>query len=105
MTRGLLVSRKNKMLLHKICINDPSVDNVQKYKSYRNLYDKLLRVSKNMYYECSFEKFQKNPKKSWDLLKEVSIGQSNPQKNSKIVVDGNEITDNLQMAEEFNNFF
>jgi hypothetical protein len=58
-----------------------------------------------MYYECSFEKFQKNPKKSWDLLKEVSIGQSNPQKNSKIVVDGNEITDNLQMAEEFNNFF
>jgi hypothetical protein len=58
-----------------------------------------------MYYECSFEKLKKKPKKSWDLLKEVSVGQSNPQKISKITVNGEEITDNQKMAEEFNNFF
>jgi hypothetical protein len=105
MTKGLLVSRKNKMLLHKLCISDPSVENVNNYKCYRNLYNKLLRASKTMYYECSFEKFKKTQKKSWDLLKEVSVGQSNPQKVSKITVNGEEITDNQKMAEEFNNFF
>jgi len=46
MTQGLLVSRQTKLKLHKISIHTPSPVNIQSYKNFRNLYNKILRASK-----------------------------------------------------------
>ena len=63
LTKGLLISRKNKLELHKLSIVSPSDINLKKYKRYRNIYASLLRKSKQMYYEKTLKANKKNPKK------------------------------------------
>jgi hypothetical protein len=45
MTNGLLISRKRKVALHKKTLLDPTEQNIQEYKIYRNVYNKLIRVN------------------------------------------------------------
>ena len=49
MTRGLLISRKHKMLLSNISLRDPSVDNKTSFKKFRSLYNKLIREAKKKF--------------------------------------------------------
>jgi hypothetical protein len=51
MTAGLLVSRQNKNKIHKIAATNPSTDNVSKYTVYRNMYNKIIRMSKKHYFQ------------------------------------------------------
>ena len=63
LTKGLLISRKNKLELHKLSIVSPSDINLKKYKRYRNIYASLLRKSKQMYYEKTLKANKKTLKK------------------------------------------
>jgi len=63
MTRGLLISRATKLKLHKTSLLDPSPPNILKCKTYRNLFNKILRASKKEYFESGLLKAKKNPKK------------------------------------------
>ena len=106
MTKGLLVSRKTKIDLLKLSLTDPSVDNKNFYKQYRNAYNKVLRASKKIHIENKLKRDSKNPKKIWDTLKELTIGKSSSQTINKINSQNNSlITDQNQIAEEFNKFF
>ena len=105
MTAGLLVSRKNKLNLHKKSITEPSETNLSRYKTYRNLYNKLIRASKKMYFDYKFRKNRKNPKQTWSLINEALGTTKNSEKISKISVNGVTITSDQEIANEFNNFF
>ena len=83
MTAGLLVSRKNKLNLHKIAIADPSDGNLSRYKKYRNLYNKIVRASKKLYFDKNFKRFKKNPKRTWSLINEALGTSTN---NDKIEI-------------------
>jgi hypothetical protein len=63
MTQGLIVSRRQKIELLKISIKDPSDANCTKYKNFRNLYNRLVRIRKKQHYDEKIEQNQKNPKK------------------------------------------
>jgi hypothetical protein len=67
-TGGLLVSRRNKILLAKNCHLFPSVEGTNSYKRYLNMYNLLLRESKKMYFAAELKKNQSNIKKSWELI-------------------------------------
>jgi hypothetical protein len=105
MTAGLLVSRLKKNVLHKTALISPSAENVNKYKAYRNLFNTLMRKSKAKYFEDNLIANVKNPKKTWELLKEATIGSKQSKKTERISVGGIVISDPLQIAEEFNTFF
>jgi hypothetical protein len=105
MTSGLLVSRKNKLKLHKTALCDPLPVNVAKYKSYRNIFNSLVRKSKSLYFEDSLNQNVGNPKKTWEILKEATVGTKTSSKIDKIVIDGKQISDPACIAEEFNKFF
>jgi hypothetical protein len=105
MTRGLLISRKNKLKLQKQSLTDPSAQNIQTYRDYRNLYNKLIRTSKKISIGESIQNNAKNPKKTWDILKEVTSGQSKQEQIDKIMVNDELVTDPDQIANEFNKFF
>ncbi len=64
MTAGLLISRTTKNMLHKTTLCYPLPVNVEKYETYRNLYNTVLRQSKTKYFEDSFNENVKNPKKT-----------------------------------------
>jgi hypothetical protein len=68
MTQGLIVSRRTKITLLKQQLNNPTVANIEKYKKYRNLYNKLIRIRKKDHFNERLSKNQKNPKKNMGNL-------------------------------------
>jgi hypothetical protein len=105
MTKGLLISRNNKLRLHKISLNNPSDINITTYRNYHNLYNSVLRRSKKLYFESNLQHHIKNPKKTWDILKEAIKPNCNSNNINSITINGRNINDKLLMANEFNNFF
>ena len=71
MTQGLLNSIRSKINLLKKSVNEPSESNIQNYKNFRNIYTKVLRASQKLYFDTNFLKAKKNPKKTWDLIREA----------------------------------
>ena len=74
MTKGLMVSRNTKNNLHKKALIDPPLFN-EHYKRYRNIFNSLVRISKQKNLEENFRKHSKSPKRTWDLLKETTFGE------------------------------
>jgi hypothetical protein len=105
MTAGLLISRMNKNRLHKTALVDPCLVNITKYKAYRNIYNSLIRKSKKLYFEDNLNANVNNPKKSWELLKEATVGTKNTKKINCLSVGGNLVVDPNIIADEFNKFF
>ena len=60
MTKGLLISRSKKIQLCKLSVKSPSPLNLANFKTYRNIYSKLIRTSKKLYYEKALTKYQSN---------------------------------------------
>ena len=105
LTKGLLISRKNKLELHKLSLLSPTDSNITKYKQYRNIYATILRKSKQMYYEKTLRANKKKPKKTWDVIKEATFGHAVKSQIEKINANGNILTDPFKISNEFNNFF
>jgi hypothetical protein len=57
------------------------------------------------YFEDSLNKKVKNPKKTWQILKEATVGTIYNPKIEKITVGGKQISDPPIIADEFNKFF
>ena len=103
MTKGLLVSRNTKNNLHKKALIDPRLN--EQYKNYRNIYNSLVRISKQKNLEDNFRKHSKSPKRTWDLLKETTFGEKCKNNLSEIIVNGQSKTSSKDISEEFNDFF
>jgi len=105
MTQGLLISRRTKNLLHKASIENPSNFNITYYKNYRNLYNKLIRNCKSLYYEQELNQCKSKPSKTWDLMKEAMNMQKTLVSIPDIVVDNQILTNDKDKANAFNTFF
>jgi hypothetical protein len=106
MTPGLLTSRSTKFSLSSAFSKNPSNQNKVKYNSYRNLYNRLLKSAKKLYFDNQFKKFSNNLKKTWDLLKFAinSEGKSSLLL-SELFVDGIRHSEPQIIAEKLNEFF
>ena len=78
LTKGLLTSRKTKNTLHKKSILEPTTENINKFRNYRNIYNSLICKSKILTYHQKLQNNIKNPRKTWEIFNEV-IGKK--QKN------------------------
>jgi hypothetical protein len=105
MTNGLLISRKNKIKLHKNVALYKQPNDIIKFNQYRNIYNTLIRASKKLYFEQNLFINKCNPKKTWDLLKEATNLTKGKSTIDRIKVN-NVPTDNpMDMAYAFNEFF
>ena len=105
MTRGLLISRTEKIKLHKLALINPTEVNCNKYKSYRNLFNTLVRKSKKLYYDFQIAKNTKNSKKTWDIFNEITLRKTSAHNLNEIEINGIVSSNKMEMANEFNNFF
>jgi len=105
MTLGLLTSRRTKNILHKTAIGNPTDFNIQFYKTYRNLYNSIVRKAKALYYEKELLLSKKNPRKTWDIMREAMNTGSNVSSIPEIIDNNLIISDNKLKAEAFNKFF
>ena len=92
MTKGLLKSSHNlDKLRSKISMNNNNVA-VNKYKTYRNLYNRLIRVAKTTHYSEQIELHRGNISKTWKIINKL-IGKNHDKSNSQIVNINNTQTD------------
>jgi hypothetical protein len=106
MTPGLLVSRKNKIMLGKNFSKNPNDVNSTCYKNYRNVYNRTVKAAKKLFYDSQFKLNQANIKKTWELMFEV-IKKTKSKTNdiSSILADNVSFSDPKMIAEKFNEFF
>ena len=105
MTVGLLKSRETKNTLMKKSIKIPTSYNIETYKAYRNIYNRVIRKSKQLYYQRELDANKSNLKKSWKVLNEVL--NRNTVKNCTIHLKNGEdtIKEPKELADCFNKFF
>ena len=70
-TKGLQNSLKTQKRLYKDHLRLKTNDSIYKYKSYRNLLNKLLRSCKLTYFSKKCVELKQNSKKLWQLINEV----------------------------------
>ena len=103
MTKGLLISRTTKNTLHKKSLVDPNLYS-EHYKRYRNIFNSLVRISKQKSLDENFRKHSKSPKCTWDLLKETTFGEKCANNLSEIIVNGETKNTPAEISEEFKKF-
>ena len=105
MTPGLLKSRKRKLYLARSARNGDAIAK-QSYKTYRNIYNKLVRLSKKLFFKQKIHNSKHNKKALYNILYEATGINSNKSEDiEKIEVDSKLIEDNEDIASHFNTFF
>ena len=79
-TRGILRSIKKRNKLYKLYISNPSKQNLDKYKKYRNNLNSVIRSSKKMYYSKELENAEGNLNATWNVINKV-INKDKPHNN------------------------
>ena len=106
MTKGILNSRKNKFTILKEMSRNPTHLNKEKYRNYKNTYNKVLKTRKKLYYSALMIEHQGDLKKSWDIIKEASGLSSNKNDlTDKLIINGNTISGEGRLCKEFNDHF
>ena len=106
MSKGILISRLTKISLCKDSVKNPRDPQISKYKTYRNLYNKIIKASKKLYLQTELNKHQSNLKKTWALLRKAV--NSKAKKEHSILnstINGSLVNDLFLIAEHFNSFF
>lgn len=105
MTPALLVSRDRKLQLAKLSKKYPTVQNIDFYKSYRNLYNTLVRKSKNIHYGKKIQNCKGKSRKLWDVLKEITNSKGKKQETSEIEINDVRVSDKNTIVNGFKDYF
>ena len=105
-TLGLLTSRRKKIALTKEHFLDPSLLSLNNLKCYRNLYNKVLRAAKKLFFDFELRSNQSNLKKSWELIRLAMKKKTDKSSSiSNILVNNSIVSNPQEIAVLFNEFF
>ena len=72
MTKGIERSRKHKLkLYHATLKKDCDPEELEKYKNYRNTYNRTEHAAAQLYYCQKAESYKRNTKELWKLINEA----------------------------------
>ena len=103
------ISVKNKLLKKFINKKDPILKEQfhTNYKKYRNLLSRLMKKSKQLYYDKYFERNWNNIKNTWKEIKSLislkSVASNVP--TVLLLDNGDTVTNPYDTANTFNNYF
>ena len=105
-TKGLLKSINNKNKLYKQYINSPTIEKRQKFKTYKNKLNMLIRKAKRKYFFKKFERSKNDMKQTWNTINNI-LGRGKKQTCQNKFKDdhGNVFTSPEDIANQFNDFF
>ena len=99
------INHRNKLFLKRKKKPD-DIDLKVIYNKFRNSVARDIKKSKKYYYSNYFEECKTNMKKTWRGIKElINTSNKNPMKVNELKVNNKLISDNLALANTFNNFF
>jgi hypothetical protein len=105
MSQGLLISRNTKNKLHKKATAEPTLGNIERYKTYKTLYFRTVRGAKKLYFTNKLKDNAANPKKTWDTLNEILGKVKKKETISQININNVPESEPIKIANEFNSFF
>jgi hypothetical protein len=105
MTAGLLVSRNTKINLHKKSVANPSLENIQRYKTFKTTYFRVVRAAKKLHITNKLNESIGNPKKTWETLNEVLGKSKNSDTINQLNINDIPESDPTKIANHFNTFF
>jgi hypothetical protein len=107
MTKGLITSSNKSNTLYRKSVGKPKTDPTHNnYVVYRNKYNQLKRVAKQLYYAKLFEKYNNNAKMVWKTINSILNRSTDKTMITKaFTVNGNTITDPKNISDEFCKFF
>ena len=106
-TQGLRKYSRKKDRLYEKFLKQRTSKNEEAYKTYKNLFEKLKKQSKMLYFQNKLKKCQNDIKNTWKIMKSIT-GKSRVQNDSfpkSLIIANEEITDKKSIAEKFNSFF
>jgi len=105
MTPGLIISRRTKNSLHATSVSDPTVLNINRYKAYKTVYQRVIRAAKKLHIANKITENASNPKKTWETLNELLGKNRNMDSISQIKINDGIETDYQKIVNKFNSFF
>lgn len=105
MTSALLTSRRTKIKLAKKMSKSPSSDMKEKFKAYKNLYNRLIRQRKKDYFNDCLISCQGDLKKSWEIIQEAVGNKKKKNFTDHLIQSNAKITGEMNMANTFNEHF
>ena len=102
----LLESIKIKNKLYQKYLKHPTDANQDNYKTYRNTLNRKLRESEKEHYAGRITQNKNNPKKCWQIIKEITSNSKGMNEISKeFAINDEKISEPDVIANHFNNFF
>ena len=96
--------RKN-TLYHKY-INDPTIANKITYQKMNKFTEKHIDIAKNKYYTKYFNEYKDNSRKQWQMINSLLNRKKSRIKINKLIDEnGQEITNDNDIADKFNEYF
>ena len=106
-TRGILVSIKNKQRLYQSHFLNGTTDTIGYFKQYANKLKRVKRMSKAMHYKNKFEEIKHNPKEIWKTVNSVLHPKRNNDSTTHISLNINDVLtdDPKTVANNLNTYF
>ena len=107
LSKGILISCRQKNVLFKKYKQNPIIENEATYKTYKNKLTHIIRQSKKMHFKNKFELYKKDCKKTWNTINEVlkSKNKKHMVNDKFITSEGTSCTDKNEIVEQFNKYF
>ena len=105
LTDGLKCSIKIKNKLYIKSKRNPSNQNIDEYKVYKNKLNRLLKLAERNHYSQVLNDNRNDLKKSWKIIKEVINKAKNNTLPNKFKISDKFITDSKIISDSFNSYF
>ena len=105
MTKELLIKRLEVAKVRKKFFKNRNKTNENIYKEMNKEYKLEIKKTKHEYYAEKLKNARKNPKLTWEIIKEALNRKSKSEKYTSIIYNGKEITDDLETANIFSQFY
>ena len=89
MSKGLLISRRQKITLCTQSLKNPHENSVKLYKDYSNLYAKLVREAKKNYFHSELIRYQSNARKTWEIIRKAINNKSKSSNSIQSIIYNN----------------
>ena len=96
---------RNKQLAYKKWLRKPNFANKNSYHQNRNIYEKTLKMTKQIHFKSLLELFKHNLKKTWTTINTLLGRRKSIKQQSPILIDNNLCTDHDKIANGFNSYF
>ena len=104
-TNGILTSSLTKSKFLKKKLKKPTEQNINAFKKYCMIFDKVKTMAKESYFNLELELNKNNLKKTWEIRQAIHTQNKRPTIPDTFIINGKSNSNINEIAEEFNNFF